>query len=81
MSDSKEKIIDELKIRIDRDTCIGTGNCIKIAPEVFEFDDERIVSFKEETGSIERDCLIEACMICPVSALGVFKFDGEQLVP
>ncbi len=81
MNDFREKVIDELKIRIDRETCIGTGNCMKIAPEVFEFDDERIVSFKEETGSIEKENLIEACSVCPVSALGAFKIDGEQVIP
>ena len=81
MSDFREKIIDELKIKIDRETCIGTGNCIKIAPEVFEFDDDRIVSFKEKIDPVEKEDLIEACSVCPVSALGVLKIDGMRLVP
>ena len=74
MSDIKEKEINELKIRIDRETCIGTGNCINIAPDVFELDNERIV--KEA-----KDVLIEACSVCPVSALGVFDKNNEQIVP
>lgn len=81
MSDFRKKEIDELQIKIDRETCIGTGNCIKIAPEIFEFDDERIVSFKNELGIVAKDVLIEACSICPVSALGAFKQNGEQIVP
>lgn len=81
MSDFREKEIDELNIKIDRETCIGTGNCIKIAPEIFEFDDERIVSFKNKLETVARDVLIEACTVCPVSALGAFKSDGEQIVP
>ena len=46
MEDFVEQNISDLKIKIDRTTCIATGNCIKVAPEVFELDDERICSFK-----------------------------------
>jgi ferredoxin len=81
MSDFREKEFGELKIRIDRETCIATGNCIKVAPEVFEFDDEKITSFKLHLEEIDNERLIEACSVCPVDALSVFKDNGEQIVP
>ncbi len=48
MEDFIEQNISDLKIKIDRSTCIATSNCIKAAPEVFELDDERICSFKAD---------------------------------
>ena len=74
MSDFKERIID-------RETFIGTGNCIKIAPEIFEFDEERIVSFKKDAVVLEQTVIKEACSVCPVNALGVFENSGRQIVP
>ena len=81
MSDLQETKIGSLLIKIDKGTCIGTGNCIKVAPEVFEYDDEKIVSFKNERGNIEQDRLTEACSVCPVNALFAIGEDGKQIVP
>jgi ferredoxin len=76
-----ERNISDLKIIIDRTTCIATGNCIKVAPEVFELDDERICTFKESLDQIEPGRLIEACSVCPVDALTAINKNGEKLVP
>ncbi|MFZ0452828.1 MAG: ferredoxin [Ignavibacteriaceae bacterium] len=81
MEEFKEKDISGLKIKIDRTTCIATGNCIKSAPEVFELDDERICTFKADFIEIENEKLIEACSVCPVDALIAINKNGEQIVP
>ena len=81
MSDLPEIKISGLVIKIDKGTCIGTGNCIKVAPEIFEYDDEKIVSFKNERENIEQDRLTEACSVCPVNALYTFDESGKQIVP
>ena len=81
MEEFEEKKISDLKIKIDRTTCIATGNCIKAAPEVFELDDERICSFKKDLIEIEDERLIEACSVCPVDALTVINKKGEKIVP
>ncbi len=81
MSKLVERKIGDLTIRIDRDTCIGSGNCTKIAPEIFELDDRSLATFKEEIGEIERERLVEACAVCPVIALFAIDADGKQLVP
>jgi ferredoxin len=75
MEDFVERKIGDLTIRIDR------TNCMKGAPDVFEFDDEKICAFKASSGEIERERLIEACGVCPVDALTVIDADGKQLVP
>jgi ferredoxin len=81
MEDFKERKFDHLTVRIDRTQCIETSNCISIAPELFELDDEGVVSFKEKDTDIQRDRLTEACSVCPVDALFVIGAGGKQLVP
>jgi ferredoxin len=31
-----------MKVKIDYDTCMGDGNCHKVCPEVFDYDDDRL---------------------------------------
>ena len=81
MLDTVERQFGDLKVVIDRGTCISTENCIALAPELFEFDDDQICRFKQDTGTVDRDTLIEACRICPVDALSVIDASGKQLVP
>lgn len=69
MADTVERNLSGLRIVIDRSTCIGSRNCIKLAPEVFELDAEGIVAFRENAPDIDRDRLVEACGVCPVDAL------------
>lgn len=69
MADTQERRIGGLTIVIERDLCIGSGNCVKLAPEVFELDATGIVTFRDGEPGIERDRLAEACRICPVDAL------------
>ncbi len=76
-----EKIISGLKIIIDRDTCIGTGNCIKLAGEVFELDNQKIVTFKNDIKESDQKLLVEACSVCPVNALTLIDENGNQVVP
>lgn len=78
MEDAEKRQFGELTVTIDRGLCCGYGICIDVAPEIFEFDDEEIVTFKG--GSADREKLIEACRSCPVDALVVEKGD-ETLVP
>ncbi len=76
-----EKIISGLKIIIDRDMCIGTANCIRVAGEVFELDNQKIVTFKSDLKETNQRTLVEACSVCPVSALTAVDGDGNQIVP
>lgn len=81
MGDTEEQTISGLTIRIDRTLCIGTGNCVAVAPEVFVLGDDQIVTFVDAPEDIDQDRLIEACAVCPVDALLAFDEEGNQLVP
>ncbi len=58
--DTTERKFGDLTVQIDRDTCIASANCMKVAPEIFELDDEGICRFKADAPEIERERLIEA---------------------
>lgn len=77
----EERVIAGLTVRIDRLLCVGFGDCIERAPEVFEFDGETIAVFTEESVEASRSRVLEACESCPVDALTVLDEDGEQVVP
>ena len=67
-----------IKIKIDRDLCIGTGNCIDAASKTFDLDDENIVILKDSKGDQDDD-IIEAAKVCPVTA--IFLFDEKTDEP
>ena len=48
MSDTGERQFGDLKVVIYHGTCIATENCIVVAPEVFELDDDQICRFKQD---------------------------------
>lgn len=81
MDNTEERTLSGLTIRIERDLCVATQNCIRVAPEVFVLGDDQIVTFVEEPQDIERDRLIESCAVCPTGALFAFDGSGERLVP
>ena len=81
MDDTVERKVSDLLIKIERSTCIGSKNCIKAAPNLFELDDEQICSFKDNTEGIEQELIVEACSVCPVNALFVDDQEGNQMVP
>ena len=76
----EERRVGELTIRVDRLLCVGFGDCIEMAPEAFEFDEEGIVTFRAGIEQVDRDRLLRACDVCPVDALSAFDADGTQLV-
>jgi ferredoxin len=79
VTDTLERKVGALTVRIDRTTCIGSANCTKIAPEVFALDEVGIVAFREPPAEVPPDVVVEACGVCPVDALAVFADDGRPL--
>jgi ferredoxin len=77
----EEQRIHSLTIRIDRTLCVGFGDCVTVAPDAFELDDEGIAVFRTEADGVGRARLLEACDVCPVDAITVLDADGRQLVP
>ena len=77
----EERVVAGLRVRIDRTLCVAFETCIDLAPEVFRFDDEGIVTFVDADAVIDRQRLLESCRSCPVDALTAFDEDGAILAP
>ena len=80
MSGFLELTVGELRIRIDRELCVGFGDCVTAAPEAFQLDAEGLAVF-HDPGGVERERLLRACDACPVDAITVWDVAGKQLVP
>ena len=80
MSALVERLVHGLRVAIDRDQCVGFGDCVTEAPEGFALDADTIVIFRAPE-AVERDRLLRACDACPVDAITVWDAAGRQLVP
>jgi len=68
------------EVKIDREKCIGTGNCVDLAPKVFELDDEGKSTVIDASGA-DDETLKEAAESCPVEAITLIGEDGRQIWP
>lgn len=80
MSQPTERRIGDLRVVIDRDLCVGFGDCVDVAPSAFTLDADSVAVFTSEADRTHRDILVEACRACPVDALTAFDGD-EQVAP
>lgn len=77
---TEERVVGDLRIKIDRDLCVGFGDCADRAPEAFRVDAAGVVEFADPEG-VDRGRLLQACAACPVDALLAWDAGGTQLVP
>jgi len=73
-------MVDEIRSRdanghpgsgiIDRDSCMGSGNCLYWAPAVFELDDEGVAVVRGEVEGNEEH-VRSAAQNCPTRAIRV----------
>ena len=71
--------MSEVQITVDRALCIGSGDCVDTAPDVFKLDDEDKAVVIDPNGA-PLDDVLEAAGNCPVTAIFVADETGD-LVP
>jgi len=69
-----------VKVKVDRDLCIGVGNCVAYAPTVFALDEENKAVVLDPS-SVDDETLLEAAESCPENAIIVEDGEGHQLYP
>ncbi len=80
MSDFLERRIGRLTIRIDRNLCVGFGDCIDVADELLELDEDNVARFRDGP-DVAEDLAVRACRACPVDALTAIDDAGTQIAP
>ncbi len=66
---------NRIRIEVDRDLCIGSGDCVDAAPEVFSLDDEG-KAFVLDPDAATHDEVVDAARNCPVTAIFVIGEHG-----
>ncbi len=70
-----------LLITVDHDLCMGNGQCVFLAPEVFRHNANRQSEVVEPAGAPEKTVL-QAAGYCPTGAISVADAEsGERLFP
>jgi ferredoxin len=67
---------NRIAIETDRDLCIGSGDCVDTAPNVFELDDEGKVRVIDADGASVSE-IVDAAANCPVTAIFVIGEEGD----
>jgi ferredoxin len=67
-----------LEVEIDRDVCMGSGNCMYEAPGAFDLDEDSI-AFVVDAAGVPEDRVLAAARKCPTHAITVRR-DGVTLL-
>ncbi|TLQ47870.1 ferredoxin [Streptomyces marianii] len=57
-------------VKVNRERCVGAGNCVRVAPELFDQDDDgvvRLVPGEDARGYAPE--AVEAADLCPAAAI------------
>lgn len=66
--------------KVDRNLCIGSADCVSIAPNTFVLDSESKSTVKAQ-GVDSDETLMQAAKTCPVSAIILTDETGKQVFP
>ena len=67
---------NRIRIDVDRALCIGSGDCVDTAPDVFQLDHEDKAVVVDADGA-DQDLVLEAAGNCPVTAVFVVGESGD----
>ena len=64
-----------MKVTVDQDKCCAGGNCVMLAPDVFDQREEDgiVVLLTGEPGADRHDAVREAADVCPAAAITVHE--------
>ena len=60
-----------MKVRVDKEACVGDETCISICPEVFKMEDDVATTTMEDVPPDLQDTCREAADACPVEAITI----------
>ena len=66
-----------IEIDVDRDLCIGSGTCVRLAPGAFALDDEEIATV-QNASAVGLDKLRLAADACPSRAIAIAGREGDD---
>jgi len=73
--------VKNLKVRVDRDLCIGAATCIAIAPKSFVLDSEAKAIILKSIDEESEQTIIDSAKGCPVAAIIIEDEQGNKIFP
>jgi ferredoxin len=71
----------KLKTTVNKTRCIASGDCVEMAPGVFQLDSDEKSEVYNQTGAADA-VIVAAARACPARAITVVNEEtGEQLFP
>ena len=67
-------------ILVSRELCQGNAECVSLAPDAFELDDQELCVVVDPEGANDKRVL-DAARACPADAITLIDADGEQVWP
>jgi ferredoxin len=65
-------VVSEFKVHVDEDLCIGAGQCVLVAPQIFDQDDRGLVILLDATPpSALHEAARKAARLCPAKAITI----------
>ena len=68
-----------LGVRIDKNSCQSSGNCLDAAPETFRFDEDGLAEAGPGAGELPRARLLEIARRCPALAIAILDESGNEI--
>jgi ferredoxin len=68
-----------LQVRIDKNSCQSSGNCLEAAPGAFAFDPDGLAEPGPGAESLPRARLLEIARRCPALAIAIFDESGNEI--
>ena len=57
------------RVRVDMNLCQSHGECVYVAPDIFELGDDDVLRWREQISDDEREVAQEAADACPMLAI------------
>ena len=71
-----------IKIAVNREACIGAGECAMLAPHIFHLDDENKAVVNEAAAAEADETLLwDVADSCPALAIILYDENGDQIYP
>ena len=84
-----------IKVKVDKELCIGAASCVTVAEQYFELNSENKAAVKDpalpadlnvyervlEVTEEQKDLILMGAQSCPTLAIFVYDENGRQLFP
>jgi ferredoxin len=68
-----------LRVRIDKNSCQSSGNCVDAAAEGFGFDEDGLAEVLPGAEGLPRARLLEIARRCPALAIALLDESGAEI--